>query len=157
MSTGDWTRQTNPYPTSTFKFSVEGIEIGTFQEVSGLSVDIEVEEIQEGGENGFVHKLPGRMTWPNIVLKRGLTRSNNLFEWINKSSGAGFDGANNRLERRPATITLLAADESPLRSWEIVDAFAVKWTGPSFDATSTDPATEELEIAHHGFTSNNIA
>ena len=152
----DWTRQTNPFPTSTFKFEVDGVPIGTFQEVSGLSVDIEVEEVQEGGENGFVHKLPGRMTWPNIVLKRGITQSNNLFEWLTKSAGPDFHEAQDKLERRTASITLVNAAEEPMRSWDIVDAFAVKWTGPSFDANSTDPATEELEIAHHGFTSSNL-
>ena len=136
----DWTRQTNPYPTSIFKFSV----------------DIEVEEIQEGGENGFVHKLPGRMTWPNIVLKRGLTRSNNLFAWLQQSSGSGFTKENNKLTRCTASVSLLDAAGQRLRQWDFVDAFAVQWTGPSFDATSTDPATEELEIAHHGFTSSNL-
>jgi phage tail-like protein len=130
---------------------VQGIEIGTFQEVSGLAVDVEVEELQEGGENQFVHKLPGRMSWPNVVLKRGITKSDNLFAWLAKSSGTGYAGNSNQLERRTATVTLLAPDGTRLRHWEMVDSFAVKWTGPSFDATSTDPATEQLEIAHHGF------
>jgi phage tail-like protein len=149
--------QSNPYPIGQFIFEVDGMEIGTFQEVSGLSVDVEVEEIQEGGENQFVHKLPGRMTWPNIVLKRGMTKSDNLFSWLSESSGTGFSGKGDKLARRSAAVTMLAADGTRLRQWEFLDAFAVKWTGPSFDATSTDPATEELEIAHHGFTPTNVA
>lgn len=138
-------------PTGKFLIEVDGLEIGKFKEVSGLSVDVNVESLEEGGENQFVHKLPGRLQWPNVVLKRGVTKSDNLFGWLNKTSGEGFAGAGNKLERKSAAIVLLASDGSRLRSWELSDAFAVKWTGPSFAATATDAATEELEIAHHGF------
>ena len=149
------TYQRDPKPTGKFLFEVDGLEIGTFTEVSGLSVDVEVETVEEGGENQFVHKLPGRMSWPNVVLKRGVTQSDNLFAWLSKTSGTGVAGQNNKLERRSAAVTLLAADGSRLRHWDLIGAFAVKWTGPSFEATSTEPATEELEIAHHGFSPGN--
>ena len=58
-----------------FIFSIDGMEIGHFMEVSGLSVTIEDEKIPEGGQNEFVRRVPGRMTWPNLVLKRGITSS----------------------------------------------------------------------------------
>ena len=61
-----------------------------------------------------------------------------------------------KLERRSAAITLLALDGTRLRAWNLADAFAVKWTGPSFAAVGANgAATEELEIAHHGFQSAN--
>ncbi|MFN2607248.1 MAG: phage tail protein [Acidimicrobiales bacterium] len=138
-------------PTGKFLIEVDGLEIGKFAEVSGLSVDVHVETVEEGGENQFVHKLPGRMEWPNVVLKRGVTKSDNLFDWLSKSSGEGFAGAGSKLTRRSAAIVLLGTDGARLRSWELSDAFAVKWSGPHFAATSTEAATEELEIAHHGF------
>ncbi|MET0909196.1 MAG: phage tail protein, partial [Ilumatobacteraceae bacterium] len=71
---------------ATFLFEVDGVEIGRFREVSGLEVNIETEDVPEGGQNSFVHKLPGRMTWPNITLKRGVTQSDALLKWLNKSS-----------------------------------------------------------------------
>ena len=136
-----------------FLVEVDGTPIGTFKEITGLSVDIGVEEVEEGGQNGFVHKLPGRMTWPNLVLKRGVTSSNTLFAWINKISGDGFTGQQNKVTRSTLAIVLVGADgTSRLRSWNFEGAFPVKWSGPSFSATSTEPAEEELEIAHHGFT-----
>ena len=67
--------------TGSFLVEVDGKAIGTFTEISGLQVDIAVEEVEEGGQNEFVHKLPGRMKWPNITLKRGVTKSDNLFRW----------------------------------------------------------------------------
>ena len=136
---------------ASFLVEVDGLEIGYFAEVTGLQVDVAVEEVQEGGENSYSHKLPGRMTWPNIVLKRGVTQSDSLLAWLNKASGEGFAAAGNKLTRSSAAITLLAADGTRLRAWNFDGAFPVKWTGPSFAAESTNSAMEELEIAHHGF------
>jgi phage tail-like protein len=138
---------------ATFLVEVDGQPIGRFIEAQGLTIEVAVEEIQEGGQNGFVHKLPGRMSWPNLVLKRGLTESDNLIAWVNKSSGEGFAAANNKLARSTAAITLVSAGGTRLRAWEIEGAFPVKWSGPSFAAGADDNPEEELEIAHHGFRS----
>lgn len=136
---------------ATFIFEVDGVEIGRFMEVSGLEVSIETEQIQEGGQNGFVHHLPGRMSWPNIRLKRGITQNDSLLAWLNKSSGEQFAANGNTLTRSTAAITLMGPGRTRLRAWNFDGAFPVKWTGPQFATSSTEMATEELEIAHHGF------
>lgn len=136
---------------ATFLVEVDGVEIGHFMEVSGLELTVGVEEIQEGGENSFVHKLPGRMTWPNLVLKRGITQNDALIKWVNKSSGEQFAANGNKLTRSTAAITLVGPSGTRLRAWNFDGAFPVKWTGPSFAVASDDMAVEELEIAHHGF------
>ncbi len=141
---------------ATFLFEVDGLTIGSFMEVSGLKVDINVEDVEEGGENGFVHHLPGRMKWPNISLKRGVTQTDNLFAWLNKTSGEQFASAGNKLTRSTAAITLVGPAGKRLRSWEFADAFPVSWQGPEFAAESTSAATEQLEIAHHGFRAKNL-
>ena len=125
----------NDANTATFLFEVDGVDIGWFMEVSGLEVSIETEDVNEGGQNSFVHKLPGRMTWPNITLKRGVTKTNSLLDWLNESSGETFTANGNRVTRKTAAITLL--DRTG--------------TGPSFAASSAEAPTEELEITHHGF------
>jgi phage tail-like protein len=138
--------------TGKFKFSVEGVgEIGAFTEVSGLEVEVEVVEIKEGGQNHFLHKLPGPMKWPNIVFKRGITDSDNLFEWFSKTSGEGFAGEGSTLTRTQGQITLTDAIGESVRGWTFEGAFPVKWTGPSLVSSSQEAAIEELEIAHHGF------
>jgi phage tail-like protein len=141
---------------ATFLFEVDGVDIGRFEEVSGLEVSIETEDIPEGGQNSFVHKMPGRMTWPNIVLKRGVTKQDNLLSWFNESSGEQFAAKGNKLVRKSAAITLLDRAGKRLRSWDFTDAYPVKWTGPTFAAGSTDAAGEELEITHHGFRANDV-
>jgi phage tail-like protein len=142
---------------ATFLFEVDGIEIGRFMEISGLEVSIETEDVQEGGQNSYVHKLPGRMSWPNMRLKRGITQNDSLFAWMNKSSGEQFTASGNKLTRSSAAITLMGPGGKRIRAWEIDGAFPVKWTGPSFSVSSTDMAVEELEITHHGFRVRDIA
>ncbi|MGH9187366.1 MAG: phage tail protein [Acidimicrobiales bacterium] len=134
-----------------FVLEIDDRPIGWFTEVSGLEVEVEVETIEEGGENSFVHKVPGRMKWPDLVFKRGLTQSDNLFEWLDGSAGAGLEAAGNTLKRSTGAITLLSRAGKALRAWEIEGAFPVKWTGPTFASGSDDTADEELRVAHHGF------
>lgn len=134
-----------------FLFEVDGVEIGVFREISGLSVDVAVEEIREGGQNGFVRKVPGRMKWPNLIFRRGLTQSDALFDWLGKSSGEGFAGNQNKLTRHTGAVTAMGSDGDRLRSWEFADVFPVRWKGPDFEVGRSAPLEEELEVAHHGF------
>jgi hypothetical protein len=47
----------NEGPTSaTFIVEVDGKILGAFREVRGLGGKVEIFEVTEGGENGFVHK-----------------------------------------------------------------------------------------------------
>jgi len=142
----------HPPFTGHFVFEVDGVRIGRFTEVSGLSVEIEQKDvIEEGGQNEYIHKLPGRMKWPNLTLKRGVTVDDNLFEWFKNSSGEGFESKRARLERKLAALAMLNSEGEILRAWVFYDAFPVKWTGPKFASASSEVAVEELEIAHHGF------
>jgi phage tail-like protein len=142
---------------ATFLFEVDGVEIGRFMEVSGLEVSVAVEDLEEGGENSYVHKLPGRMSWPNITLTRGITQNDTLLTWLNKSSGEQFSANGNKLTRSTAAITLIGPSGTRLRSWEFDGAFPIRWKGPQFAVDSSDMAVEELEITHHGFRAKDLA
>lgn len=146
----------NDASSATFLFEVDGVDMGSFQEVSGLEVSIDTEDVQEGGQNSFTHKLPGRMSWPNITLKRGVTRQDSLLKWLNEASGETFAVNGNKLVRKSAAITLVDRTGKRLRAWNFIDAYPVKWSGPSFAASSTDAANEELEITHHGFRAKDV-
>lgn len=133
-----------------FILEIDGVPIGTFTEVSGLTAEIDIDKIEEGGQNQFVHQFPGRMSWPNITLKRGVVDDDNLFAWFARTSGDGLHSAGDKVVMHSGAVTLLSENGERLRSWKIDRAFPVKWTGPTFAATSNDVPTEELEIAHHG-------
>jgi phage tail-like protein len=145
-------------PTATaFLFEVDGVPIGMFREVRGLVVTVAVEPIAEGGQNGFVRQVPGRMSWPNVIFRRGLTNSDALFDWLNASSGEGFASKGNKLVRRTGAIVAMSYTGSRLRAWDLVDAFPVRWSGPEFATGKMEPLEEELEIAHHGFRARTIS
>ncbi|WP_285597585.1 phage tail protein [Kineosporia sp. NBRC 101731] len=146
-----------PPVAANFLLEVDGIAIGTFEKVQGLEVTVAVQEYAEGGVNGFVHRFPGQMSWPSLVFSRGLTKSDNLFEWMRKTAGDGFQGAGGKLERRTASVTLVDVGGTRLRSFSISDAFPIRWTGPALATADTSVLSEELEIAHHGFTSSTLA
>jgi phage tail-like protein len=147
----------DPPTANRFLFEVDGVEIGVFREVSGLQVTVGVEEIREGGQNGFSHKLPGRMSWPHVVFRRGVTDSDALFDWLSKSSGEGFAGNKNKLTRSTGAVTAIDATGNRLRAWEFADVFPIRWKGPDFAVGNSQPLEEELEVAHHGFKSKTLA
>ena len=136
---------------ATFDVVVDGKTLGRFLEASGLEVEVEVFEVKEGGQNFFVHKFPGRFSFPNITVKRGVTSDNGLLAWIDASSAGAFEKNGNKLARTTVALVLTSANGAPLRTWTFFDAFPVKWSGPNFTADSDDYLVEELEIAHHGF------
>jgi phage tail-like protein len=140
-----------PTSASRFLFEVDGVEIGVFREVSGLEVTAELQEYAEGGENGYVHQLPGRLRWPNIVFRRGLTNGDALFAWVNRTAGEGFAANSNSLVRSTGAVTVLDHGRNRLRAWDFDGVFAVRWVGPRFDVSSEATLEEELEVAHSGF------
>ena len=152
----DWLGH-EPPTASRFLFEVDGVEIGLFASVRGLSVSARVEDLIEGGQNGFAHRLPGRMEWPNIVFTRGLTQADALFDWMGKTSGEAFAANGNKLTRSTGAITAIGSDGSRLRSWSLDAVFPVRWKGPDFDGSDDSLLSEELEVTHHGFRAANVA
>jgi phage tail-like protein len=121
---------------------VQGVSIGRFNECTGISVEVETKDYMEGGSNDFVHKLPTRIKYPNIVLKRGVTHEDALLKW--------FWDCRNALQRKELTIELLGPASKPVRTWAFLNAYPVKWVGPNLKAGSNQIATETLEIVHNG-------
>lgn len=125
-----------------FKIELPGsVTVGHFSRCSGLEMSFEVFEYAEGGNNDFAHKLPGRLTYPNLVLSRGLTDSDALLKWF----------AQTKTKAQTGDITLTVRGGDQTRTFAFHDAFPVRWTGPSFDANGAAVfGTETLEIAHSG-------
>lgn len=122
---------------------IQNVVLGGFSECSGLEMSLDVEEHQEGGRNGTVLKFPTRVTWSNIRLRRGVALSDDLWNWH-----YGF--VEGRGRRRDGIIVLQNDLHIPVKVWYFTRGLPVKWTGPSMDATQSQVAIEELEIAHEG-------
>jgi phage tail-like protein len=135
---------------ATFTVTVDGKELGRFLEASGLEVEVDVFEVEEGGQNFHIHKFPGRFKFPNLNLKRGHTKDQGLIAWIDECSAGAFESNGMKLKRTTVALTLTSSSGKPIRTWTFYDAFPVRWRGPNFTASSDDFLVEELEIAHHG-------
>jgi phage tail-like protein len=134
-----------------FVFEVDGVEIGSFKQITGLQMTVTTQEYVEGGQNQYVQQFPTGIRWPHLVFTRGLVNSDALFTWVGKSSGEGFAGNQNKLTRSTGAVTVLGNDGARLRSWEFEGVFAVAWSGPTLSADAADALTETLEVAHNGF------
>ena len=136
--------RTDPYLGSHFFIEIDGVDHGGFTECAGLQVETEVTDYAEGGNNGYVHKLPGRTKWTNLTLKWGTTDSVALWEWYQKVTQG-------QVERKDVSVVLYNSGQEEVRRWNLREAYPVKWIGPSFTASAPAVAVEALEITHHGF------
>jgi phage tail-like protein len=133
----------NPYVNFRFLVEIQGFVVGGFSEVSGLQAETEVETIEEGGVNDYVHKIPKRTKYPNLVLKRGLADSDVLWNWYKCV-------VNGKITRTSGAIILLDLEGNQKWRWNFKEAYPVKWVGPELKADSSTIAVETLELAHNG-------
>ena len=134
------------HPYANFNFLVDlGLEqeVG-FAEVELPAAEIETIEYREGGEpTSGTRKLPGRVRYGNVVLRRGVDGNLELWEWFRTVR----DG---QVERRNVTITLLDEAHAPVLRWRLRDAFPVKLEASNLDAQGNEVVIETLELTHEG-------
>ena len=135
----------DPYSAFNFLVEIEGIIAGGFTEVSGLVISTEVDTVREGGVNDHVHKLPKWTTQTDLTLKKGQTDIDLLWNWY-------ADVIAGKVERKNGSIYLLDPQGLPAMWWDFVEAYPVKWSGPTLNAGSSTVAFEALTLTHHGLT-----
>ncbi len=113
-----------------------------FQSVSGLNVTVETEDFAEGGENRFVHSLPVRTKFDNLILKRGIILDQDLVKWV-KDAIENFDFRPINMQ-----VVLLNEDNEPLNVWDIKNAYPVKWSVSDFNAEESKLVVETLELKY---------
>lgn len=140
----------NYYPPVSFSFKVaiagNQAEVdASFQEVSGLSAEVLLNELKEGGENRFVHQLPGQIRYQPLVLKRGLMlASSPLYDWCKSTLEFDFQ---DRIQPKDLQVQLLDENLRPLMSWSVVRAWPTKWTVADFKAEENAVAVETIELS----------
>tara|TARA_R110002020_G_scaffold83108_3_gene205921 strand:- start:38078 stop:38524 length:447 start_codon:yes stop_codon:yes gene_type:complete len=143
------------YPPVGFHFVVkfDGIseEIDTrFQEVTGLTATVGTEDVEEGGENRFVHKLPKGTSYDNLTLKRGIIKNSKLLEWCRKAV------EELTFEPKNLLISLLNEDHEELYSWSVVNAYPIKWAFSGLNAESGELMIETMEFNYQYFNAKNF-
>lgn len=146
------------YPPGAFYFTVgvvgSGMVLATdldasFQKVSGIQSERQVEEVAEGGENRFVYRLPRATRYSNLMLERGVvTKDSFLAEWAAVTLGSGLS-----VPIVPQNLVVQLLDERglPLVVWGFVNAWPVRWEVTPMYSTGNDILTETLEFSYDYF------
>ena len=142
-------RSQDPLRAYRFKVEIDAIVQAGFSEVTGVAAEVEVEDVWEGGNNYYHHKLPKAARQNNLTLKKGLTDSDELWQWYLATIKAL--GGEGKLQRKTLHVVLYDTDgTTEMWRWRMDGAYPVKWTGPEFKADGNAVAVETLEIAHNG-------
>jgi phage tail-like protein len=128
---------------STITSGVSAAVGGGFTEVTGLEASLAVEDYIEGGVNGYTHKFPTRISFTNIVLKRGITLGEDLWNWH-------YSFVQGKGKRRDVMIFLQNELKIPVKTWIAKRCLPLKWAGPAFNAGTSAVAIESLELTHEG-------
>lgn len=142
-------RDKDPYGNYKFALQLGNVTVAGFAECSGLGMETKVFEYKEGGNNSTTLKFAESTTYSNVVLKRGMTKANDLINWHMEVVNGTF-GVNKRDGDTNIAILLMDDKGSEVKRWSLKRAFPVKWTGAEFKATGNEVAIETLELAHEG-------
>ena len=135
-----------PYRNFRFRLEIDGLDAGSFSEVSGFDASIDVVEYRAGDDPAITPtKLPGLVKYGNITLKWGAAETMVLYDWL-------IDITEGTIEKKTVTLTALDEEGSPAAAWRCINAWPVKYTAPDFNGTSSEIAIETIELAHEGMT-----
>ncbi len=114
--------------------------VGGFKSVSGMDSETEIVEFKQGNDK-VVRKKPGRTTYSNIVLERGYTATDDLWNWRKNIE----DG---QIDRRSGSVIILDQDgESEVARYNFFEAWPCKWYVPDMDSDTSGMAIEKIELA----------
>jgi phage tail-like protein len=151
-----------PYQTVGFYFKVtfnfKGLKNepvdARFQSVSGLDVRLDTEEIKEGGENRFIHIVPTRRRYADLILKRGLISpsvSGVLTDWCFKAFEEMI------VVPIDIDVSLLNEKEEPLMTWQIQHARPKSWKIGELNAERSEVLIETIELSYNSFSFKSAA
>ncbi len=139
--------QEDPFLGFNFKLELSGKVAGFFTELSGIGSEHDVVEhkvVDEGGRE-ITRKIPGRLKWGDVTLKRGITSDLSIWNWRDCVVKGDLKTA-----RIPATISMMDRGYNVIASWTLHNAWPSKCTGPNLKADGNEIGLEEVTIVHEG-------
>ena len=141
-------RDTDPMVGFQFGIDFGSNVTGYFTECSGLESETEVVEhkvVDKGGQ-AVVQKVPGRLKFGNITLKRGITADMQICSWREKAEQGKIKDA-----RYTGSIVMYDYNFEEVARWEVSNAWPSKVSGPQFKTDGNEFGVEELTLVHEGF------
>jgi phage tail-like protein len=138
-------------PSYRFVVIMDGIPMGMFTEVTLPTLSVTTQDITEGGQNNYIHKLPVRVDAGTLTLKRGVTSFMEFLEWYQFVLDGDVANA-----KKQVMVIFFNVAHIPTIVWNFRDCYPIKWSGPQLSSDSQAIAVEELELVHHGFEFENF-
>ena len=117
---------------------------GAFAECTGLESSMEPKAIKAGGMNYGVVQRAGPVNFATVVLKRGMTKTPDLFRWYQLVAGGAYAW------RLSAELVVLDTAGEPALTWGLDHCLPVKFKAADLNARGTEIGIEELHLAHEG-------
>ncbi len=119
-----------------------------FQKVRGISTEVQLETINEGGQNLYAHRMPKKIGYNNLVLERGYIASE-----IPSPLNIEFNAAFSFFKFYPSDVLITMFNEEgiPIGGWLFQKAYPVKWSVSDLDALSNSVALDSMELAYTRF------
>jgi phage tail-like protein len=138
----------DPLVSAWFGVEFQGQVAGAFRECTGLGSENDVVDYKASGPKGefVMKKVPGRMKWNDITLKRGITDTMDMWKWRQKVEEGKVEEA-----RKNGSIVMFNQQSQEIARWDFINAWPSKITGPTANAGTNDVAIEELMITHEGY------
>ena len=138
----------DPLVSTWFGVEFQGQVVGAFRECTGLGSENEVVEYKASGSKGesVIHKVPGRLKWNNVTLKRGITDAMDMWKWRQLVEKGQVDDA-----RKNGTITMFNQKGEAIAKWNFINAWPSKLTGPTANANNNEVGIEEMELTVEGY------
>jgi len=114
----------------------------------GLGSESEIVEhkiIAKGAKESIIRKIPGRLKWGDITVKRGITTNLDMYEWRKQVEQGGVEAA-----RLDGTIIMYDQAMTPVAEWNFFKGWPSKISGPSLQSDGNAVGIEELTIVHEG-------
>lgn len=125
-----------------FSVTIDGYEIATFQELSGIVTEVEPSGYWEtSGTDVTVNAPAGKFKPPTISLKRGMNGSLELWSWFE-----AVRTGNIRAARRSCTLTMLNTEGKPVAKYWLEKAWPTKLELAGLKAGASEALIETVTL-----------
>ena len=126
-----------------FSIEVDGITLAQYQEVSGITSEMDVLELKENTKDGkyILHKLPGNRKPPTITLKRAKNSSMDIWNWHKKIYQGDVAAA-----RKHGSIVVYDYNNKEVSRYNFMNAWPSKVTTIALKSGATEIVTEEVTL-----------
>ena len=134
------TRRYGLDPVGNYNFYVDGISLGIFSAVEGLSVEVEMIEYRVSDQPNIPRYRPGTTKYGRITLKRGFLPNFDFILWMEDITSGLY-------ERKDAGIQLQDNAGNINMIWNLYRCLPSKWSLGGFDGKGNEVIAESIELA----------